>query len=126
MFVIASLIVFGLLAPAPSEAVLQQCSGPWSGSGDTVKTTCRFKLGGGDLDVYALAIGGLPNSSVDVRLYRYPYSPSDEPLVKCSGAGPGLAQCSKGGGIDTPPTQFDVICVVSGVAVTGLYSCQTV
>lgn len=126
IFVIASLIVFGLLAPAPSDAVLQHCTGPWSGSGDTMKAVCRFKLGGGALEVNGVALGGLPTSKVEVQLFRYPYGPSDEPLASCSGAGPGFAQCSGGGSVVTPPIQFDVVCVVFGVAVTGVFSCRTV
>jgi hypothetical protein len=131
IFVIASLIVFGLLAPAPSEAVLTHCTGTWQGANDTMVSTCRFKLGGGALAVNGLAVGGFPTTKVEVKLYRYPIELYPTPIVgdvtgPCSTAGPLVAQCSASGNYPVPPTQFDVICVVKGAAALGVFSCRTV
>lgn len=125
MFLIAALIVFGLLAPMPADANLTHCTGVWQGAGDDIVSTCTFRLGGGALEVNGLAAGG-PNAHVNVNLFRLPTVLYPNPIVSCSGAGPFLAQCSEAGSYSVPPTQFEVMCVVYGAAVAGVYSCRTV
>jgi hypothetical protein len=121
ILVIAALIVFGLLAPAQSEANLTHCGGPWQGSGDTVVSTCRFRLGGGAVQVIGLAVAA-PDAHVKVELRQYP---SNALVAECSGAGPFLAQCSIPEESQLPITS-ELTCTVHGVAVAGVYSCRTV
>jgi hypothetical protein len=127
MLLIAALIVFGLLAPSPSRAVLRHCTSPWSGTGDTVEATCHFTLGGGSVNVYGLALApGAPHASVKVQLLRYGVGPTPIVLAECGGSGVGIAQCSGEDTVNVPPVEYEVVCVARGVAVRGIFSCRTV
>lgn len=124
IFVIASLIVFGLLAPAPSKANLSHCTGPWSGSGDTVVSTCSFEVGGPALELSGFAVAA-PMAKIEIELLNPLMPPTQQLVAKCSGGGTGLATCQH---VDSTQLQIRtvLICKVYGVAVAGVYSCRTV